>query len=163
MKKREYKNMPIGCYFDSTFGQTYNDLRVLELALEFGWQNDEALDLVETEEDDLTEDQREFLSEIVDEAIEYLNDQETRPFLFWQWENGDFGLYPDIEGAKEDCGFVSFRSLCDARSMGIETDPEDPSYPPDDYVGEWLHVSDHGNCTLYIREKGEDKEIWSLV
>lgn len=147
MKKREYKNMPIGCYFDGTMGQTYNNLMVLELALEYGWNSDDALDLVETGEDDLTDEQVEFLSEVVDEAIDYLNDQETRSFLVWQWSEGDFGLYPDIEGAKEDVEFVSSKNQ---------------DYPDDDYQGEWLHINDHGNCTLYVREKGKDKEIWSV-
>ena len=37
-------------------------------------------------------------------------------------------------------------------------------YPPDDYEGEWLHISDHGNCTLYVRDlNGKDKEIASCV
>jgi hypothetical protein len=37
-------------------------------------------------------------------------------------------------------------------------------YPPDDYEGEWLHVNERGNCTLYVRDiNGNDKEIASCV
>lgn len=37
-------------------------------------------------------------------------------------------------------------------------------YPPNDYEGEWLHISDHGNVTLYVRDlNGKDKEIASRV
>lgn len=35
---------------------------------------------------------------------------------------------------------------------------------PDDYQGYWLHVSDHGNLTLFERDaKGDNKEIWGIV
>ena len=55
---------------------------------------------------------------------------------------------PSIESVEENVEFKSSR---------------DQDYPPDDYRGEWLHVSDHGNCTLYVRENGEDREIWGVV
>lgn len=61
-------------------------------------------------------------------------------------------------------GFVSVKSLADANRLGIKTDPDDSEYPPKNYRGEWLHVNDHGNCTLYYRNsKGQNKEIASCV
>ena len=39
----------------------------------------------------------------------------------------------------------------------------DTSEVPADYTGEVLHVSDHGNPTLYSAENGKLTEIWSLV
>lgn len=64
-------------------------------------------------------------------------------------DGSDFGFWPnDIEETKEQVGFVSSQTQ---------------EYPGDDFSGEWLHVNDHGNCTLYVREKGVDREIWSVV
>ena len=35
---------------------------------------------------------------------------------------------------------------------------------PDGYVGEWLHVNDHGNCTLFTRVTApEDVAQWVCV
>jgi len=35
---------------------------------------------------------------------------------------------------------------------------------PDDYQGEWLHINDHGNMTLYVRESnGVNHELWAMV
>jgi hypothetical protein len=154
----KYNNPSIGCYFDGALGQTYNDIRVLKLALEYGWQDTEALAMVEA--DDLTEDQQDTLSDTVQDAVDYLNELETRPYMSWQWHDGDFGLYPDIESARDDVGFVSHADS----NHTDECDPDDAGYPSEDYRGEWLHVSDHGNCTLYVRgEDGKDVEIWSAV
>jgi hypothetical protein len=64
----------------------------------------------------------------------------------------------------EYAGFVSVKSLEDARLIGIETDPDDSEYPPKKYRGEWLHVNERGNCVLYYRNsKGKDRELASAV
>lgn len=35
-------------------------------------------------------------------------------------------------------------------------------FPDDDYEGEWLHINERGNCTLYVRSNsGKDREIAS--
>lgn len=39
----------------------------------------------------------------------------------------------------------------------------DTSEVPADYVGEVLHVNDHGNVALYNANKGALTEVWSLV
>lgn len=167
------KHATIGCYFDGAHGQTYNDLRLLRMAMEWGFEDADATQLVEIEEDDLTTDDIELLSYVTDDAEEWLNEQEQRSFMYWGWEDGNFGLWVNVDSAKEDVGFVSVKSLQDAKRLEIETDPEDSSNPPHDYEGEWLHVNDHGNCTLYFREQlgakedgscdYKDNEIWSVV
>jgi hypothetical protein len=63
-------------------------------------------------------------------------------------DGSDFGFWPCIDTAKDSVDFVSSRSA---------------EFPESDFQGEWLHVSDHGNCTLYVRTNGEDKEVWSIV
>ena len=44
---------------------------------------------------------------------------------------------------------------------GLEVD--DLSAVPADYCGEVLHVSDHGNATLYAADHGKFSEIWGVV
>ena len=39
----------------------------------------------------------------------------------------------------------------------------DTSGVPQDYSGEVLHVSDHGNPTLYTADNGKLTEVWALV
>jgi len=42
-----------------------------------------------------------------------------------------------------------------------------PSYedePPKGFRGEWVHINDHGNTSLYYRNtKRKDREIWAIV
>lgn len=64
-------------------------------------------------------------------------------------DGSDFGFWMCENLAEEFDGFVSSKAQ---------------NYPDADYRGEWLHVSDHGNVTLYVRgEDGEDSEVWSCV
>jgi hypothetical protein len=64
-------------------------------------------------------------------------------------DGSDFGFWPiDIEEIKEQVEFVS---------------SESQEWPDDDFKGEFLHINERGNCTLYVRENGKDREIWSLV
>lgn len=147
MKTTQYDNPSIGCYFDGASGQQYNDIRVLKLAMSYGWQDADAQAIIDA--DELTEEQQETLADVVWDAAEYLNSLETRSLVAWRWHDGDFGLYADVDMAKEDCEFVSSKTQ---------------EYPPEDYRGEWLHVSDHGNATLYVRgDNGQDKEVWGVV
>jgi hypothetical protein len=166
-----YDNPRPGCYIDESAGSAdmLNE-RIVELAIAYGWT--EAAP-VKPDEDDCTDDNdledamgdySESLNEAADSAVDFLNECETRPYLYWSVDENSLFLAPSVDNAKEDVGFVSVKSLEDARRMDIETDPEDSSQPPADYRGEWLHVTDHGNATLYVRgEDGQDTEIWSVV
>ncbi len=88
------------------------------------------------------------LSDEADKAVDYLNSIETRSHMYWGHEDNSLFLMANVEAAQEDCEFVSSK---------------EQEYPADDYQGEWLHVSDHGNATLYVRTNGQDKEIWAVV
>lgn len=90
-------------------------------------------------------------AELVDELADAL--QEFTPtygyFGSHPGDGSDFGFWVDVESVKEQVGFVSSKSQ---------------EYPDAGFVGEWLHVSDHGNATLYVRDaSGKDAEIWSIV
>ena len=99
---------------------------------------------------DIKENASERLSELGDSAVDFLNDLETRSFMYWTFEDNSLFLMANVEGAREDVGFV--------------TGQDGKDYPDDDYRGEWLSVSDHGNATLYVRgEDGKDVEIWGVV
>lgn len=177
-----YGQPAIGCYLDQSYrNATEHDSATVRLAESFGFPVDaDGEKLLRRAELDCLSDDRDdaqCLSEYADEAIDWLNSQEGRTGLYWanDGEAGAFGLWVSLESVKEDVGFVSVRSLAEARRMGIETSEEDSAYPPDDYRGEWLHVSDHGNATLYVREDCPmredgagmtnfiDREVWSVV
>lgn len=67
-----------------------------------------------------------------------------------KFDGADFGFWPvDIDDIKDQVEFVSSK---------------EQEYPPSDFRGEWLHVNDHGNATLYARIADDrDKEIWAVV
>lgn len=99
--------------------------------------------------DEENEDYSQELSDLADEALDYLNGLDLPAYCSFYFEDNSLFLAPSIESAREDVGFVSGR---------------DEDYPAEDYVGEWLHVNDHGNATLYVRDAaGCDLEIWSIV
>lgn len=133
------------------------DCQVLRAAIKEtgGWSTEELADDVSNRiravwmaACDIKENASEQLSEIADEAVQFLNDLETRSFMSWQFEENSLFLIADVDSARREVGFVSTK---------------EQDYPADDYEGEWLHVSDHGNATLYVRVNGQDKEIWSVV
>jgi hypothetical protein len=139
----KYGAPTIGCYVDASACSADDcNLRTIRFAQNYGF-DDGALPALDSE------DYSQFLSDAGDDAVTYLNDIETRSFMYWTFEDNSLFLVADVEGAREDVEFVSSRKQ---------------DYPADDYRGEWLHVSDHGNATLYIRgEDGKDSEIWGVV
>lgn len=142
MRNRKYQaeKFAIGCYVDESAGSADDcNRRTVEFARGYGFKPGHGWDK-----------DCESLSWTGDAAVKYLNDQEQRSFLCWEFDDNSLFLSANVEGAREDVGFVSGQGGQD--------------YPPDDYRGEWLHVSDHGNATLYVRgPKGKDTEIWSVV
>lgn len=146
--KYDYPDM--GCYVDESHGsaQTLNE-RIVEFAEAYGWEHDSPG----------VEDDFDAWNDEADGAVMYLNGCEDRLGMYWTVEDNSLFLLVDAEDAKErtleDGGFVSSRER---------------EYPADDYRGEWIHVNDHGNVTLYIRRDGEggddscrDEEVWSVV
>lgn len=87
------------------------------------------------------------LSEAADDAVDFLNGLDGVPYCLFYFEDNSLFYLPSVESVKEDVEFVSSREQAE---------------PSTDYRGEWLHVNDHGNCTLYVRENGQDHEIWSV-
>lgn len=157
---KTYGNPSMGCYLDQSYRNSVaHDAATVRLAMGFGFVPDaDGIKLLAREDYDVLSDERDdaqMMSEFADEAIEWLNEQETRSFMYWanNGETNAFGLWVNVDGAREDVGFVS----------GKKQD-----YPDADYRGEWLHVSDHGNATLYVREDRpgnawQDVEVWSVV
>lgn len=106
------------------------------------WNEDGETLQDEEQAGELVNDMQDALSEHFAPAYGYFG---THP-----GDGADFGFWAnDIESIKEEIDFVSSKR---------------EEYPPEDFRGEWLHVNDHGNCTLYVRgENGKDVEIWGLV
>lgn len=105
-------------------------------------------------EDGETLEDEENASEIVNDLQDALNEfaPEFAYFGAHPGDGADFGFWPDIDSARENCEFVSTKKQ---------------DCPDADFVGYWLHVSDHGNVTLYSREHDGmgkiDREVWSVV
>ena len=92
-----------------------------------------------------------------EEADEILNEDlfnalnEMAPPYFY------FGSHP---GDGSDYGFWLSEDL-DQIFDGLRVD--DTSEVPEDYVGEVIHVNDHGNTTLYVADAGKLTEVWAIV
>lgn len=126
---------------------------------------DRLVKLLSESQDAWTEDGTELqdednAAELVTELQDALNEF-AAPYVTFGSHEGDgacFGFWPDVNSAREDVGFVSSKTQDE---------------PDRNYRGEWLHVSDHGNATLYVREDNStdafakdgsvDREIWSVV
>lgn len=113
------------------------------------WNNPDyaaVFDWIEDDETEMPEDADFLLDALFDNLNLYCPAYCT--FGAHEGDGADYGVWPCIETARDSVEFVSSK---------------DQDYPDDDFQGEWLHVSDHGNCTLYVRENGKDTEIWSVV
>ena len=103
--------------------------------------------------DDADDDLREQLHYAVEDLFTVLEEY-APPFAYFGSHPGDgacYGFWPDLE------------SLTDAASFGEVLKVDDTSDVPVDYSGEVMHVSDHGNVTLYACTNGELSEIWAAV
>lgn len=98
------------------------------------------------------EDREDVADELVAESLPDALSLFAPPYCYFGSHPGDgadFGYWlEDVERIKEQVEFVSSRA---------------EEYPADDFTGEWLHINERGNCTLYVRENGKDREIWSVV
>lgn len=142
----------IGCVLDCSCesADTLN-ARTFKLAVEYGYKatDDDNAILARFDGDAMDGDDSQYLSEMGDDAVSYLNDLDLPAYCSFFFEDNSLFFAPCVENAREDVGFVSSRHQ---------------DYPDSDYRGEWLHVSDHGNATLYVRnDDGTDTEIWGVV
>lgn len=156
MNARAYDYPSVGCYVDESHGSA-RDLneRIIDEAEAYGFDSGE--DFPEDEESD---EYSEALNECADEAVDFLNDLEDRIAMSWIIADNSLFLAVDVESVRGEVGFVSHDDRCKCD----ECSADDSSYPADGYKGEWLHVSDHGNATLYVRgADGNDTEVWSIV
>lgn len=98
-------------------------------------------------------DKEETAEWLVNETLFDMLQSFAPPYTYFSAHPGDgadFGFWlSDIEDIRDQVEFVSSK---------------EQEYPPSDFRGEWLHVNDHGNCTLYVRVADDrDNEIWSVV
>ena len=112
----------------------------------------EAQDCFDEDGEEIDEEKYDVAEELVNETLPDALQEFAPPYCYFGAHPGDgsdFGFWPcEIEDIKEQVEFSSTTSQ---------------ECPPDDFEGEWLHINDHGNCTLYVRNDGDDKEIWSIV
>jgi hypothetical protein len=123
---------------------------LVSFAIKHGYDPGEDITKIFENIDNLDSTDSEVLNEIADEAVDWLNIHAERPeYTYFTVEDNSLYLVPDLETAREDVEFISSR---------------EQEEPPDDYLGLWLHVNDHGNATLYFRDsRGTDREEWSVV
>jgi hypothetical protein len=97
-------------------------------------------------------EQEALADELVNETLPDALSTFAAPYCYFGAHPGDgadFGFWlSDVEDIKEQVEFCS---------------SVDQEYPDDDFTGEWLHINERGNCTLYVRENGKDSEVWSIV
>lgn len=152
MKTKQITGKDIGCWIDCSCNSADRlNERIIRGASDYGFAiDDDARKLLARIDYDVQrEDDSELLSWIADEAVDFLNSLELPSYCAFTVDDNCLFLSPCVDNAREDVGFVSSRS---------------EEYPESDYCGEWLHVNDHGNATLYCRdEAGNDVEIWSAV
>lgn len=146
----KYNNPSVGCYVDESHGSADDcNRRTIEFAEQYGFETGAGFKSLSEEDEDYSQ----FLSEEADEAVNYLNDNcESRIGLYWVFEDNSLFLMADVESAKESVDFVSSK---------------EKEWPDDDFRGDFLHINERGNTSLYLRkDKGdsyEDVEIWSIV
>ena len=144
-----------------TFGTiSHGTLRAVDLAEAFSAELDyldsEALAKINVEYAEVAdaEDWEDIDEETLSWYVGALSDalQELAPpyayFGVTDGDGSDFGFWPDIEALDSDSGVLRV---------------SDTAEVPTDYVGDVMHVSDHGNVTLYTAEGGRLSEVWSIV
>jgi hypothetical protein len=102
--------------------------------------------------EDATEEEREASLDLLELLFDEL--QNVSPPYFY------FGSHP---GDGADYGFWLSEEFEELFKDDGGLKVSDLSEVPADYSGDVLHVSDHGNSTLYSAENGKLTEVWSLV
>jgi hypothetical protein len=93
-------------------------------------------------------------SNIVNDLTDALNDIAPVYVHFGanEGDGSDFGFWPSIDSLEEDA----------EHGNGV-IKVSDTAAVPADYSGHVMHVTDHGNVTLYSANAGKLKEIWACV
>jgi len=108
---------------------------------------------------------------LIERAREALEDEDNVDLLFeivaaleeaLQDHAPAYGYFGTHEGDGSDFGFWLGSDALECFD-GLRV--SDTSEVPADYVGEVLHVNDHGNATLYAKDAGSNdlREVWSIV
>ena len=83
----------------------------------------------------------------------------TPPYCYFGTHPGDgadFGFWTN-DDAIRDAQADDVPVVLDARNALLRECPAK-------HRGEWFHVNDHGNVTLYVRNaRGKSREVWSIV
>lgn len=111
----------------------------------------DAIRITETIKD---EDERaEAMLELANALIDELNEHARPYFTFGTHANdgADFGFWLNHEALDE--------AVLDREVLKVA----DTSEVPKDYMGQVLHVNDHGNPTLYYAVRGKLREVWAIV
>ncbi len=136
-----------GEYFSrpENFGERDRLNAIVESAWECFDESGDNLDVAKEESGEVDE----MVNETLPDALQTF----CLPYFYFGSHPGDgadFGFWPiDMDEVKEQVEFSSSK---------------EQEYPDDDFRGEWLHINERGNCTLYVREDADtDKEVWALV
>ena len=139
---------------------SHGTLRTVDLAeafsVELDYLDSEALAAINAEYAEVAdaEDWEDIDEETLSWYVGALSDalQELAPpyayFGALEGDSSDFGFWPDVDALQSDSNVLRV---------------SDTSEVPDDYVGDVMHLSDHGNVTLYTAEGGRLSEVWSIV
>ncbi len=107
LSEKYAKHLPcVGCHVDgSASSADYLNERIVSLAVDYGFDAEGILD--DDAEEKHGEDYGQFLNETADDAVDYLNELETRPYMAWTVDDNSLFLVPCVDNAREDVGFVS--------------------------------------------------------
>lgn len=113
----------------------------------------EAQDCFSDDGESIADDKEDTADELVNETLPDALQEFAPSYCYFGSHPGDgsdIGYWPSyIEDIKEQVEFSSSKSQ---------------EYPADDFRGEWLHINERGNCTLYVRQAdGSDREVWAIV
>lgn len=94
-----------GCWIASGAGH-YGTARVIEIAIGLGWVDAEAEALAEeynaTGGEFEDEDKHDIIYEAGDEAVEWLNENRAAEDHCWEWYEGEFFYWKNVNGEAEE-------------------------------------------------------------
>lgn len=103
MTKTAYDFPVVGCYIDESAGSADDcNKRTIDFAEGYGFEHEPIPDDSGDDNDCDCEDsdRSQLLSEIADDAVDYLNSLETRSFMSWGFDDNSLFLVADVDGAR---------------------------------------------------------------